>query len=230
MSKKKLNVVNMVMDTEVTYMTCAFRGNKAKTHKGVDLIPKSTAETPYILAFADGEVIHVQNFSSSSDKGWGDIRDCGTYVAIRHEDGSITRYQHLKYNSLRVGVGSIVKKGQIIGLYGRPTTGFSTGCHLHFDISFPFRKDNVAIYASFYKEGRYYVDPLPYLDGTIDKPKTFKVLRDVNIRDKNTLNGSKVIGEYKKGEKVSVDSVIGSWLHTDKGWCNNNNNYFFKAV
>ena len=226
MAKTKLNVVNKVLDTEVTYCTCGFKGYSG--HKGVDLVPKSTSETPYVLAYADGEVIAIGNIQSTN-KSTG-TAGCGTYVAIRHKDGSITRYQHMKYNSLRVGKGSKVKKGQIIGLFGRPTTGNSNGPHLHWDISWPSMKSSDCIYGQFCGEARYYVDPVPYLDGTIDKPKTYKVLRDVNIRDKNTLTGSKVIGEYKKGEKVSVVSVIGSWIHTDKGWCNTNNNYFFKKV
>ena len=227
MGKTKLNVVNKVLDTDVTYCTCGFRGYSG--HKGADLVPRSTSETPYVLAYADGEVIAIGNIQGTN-KSTG-TAGCGTFCAIRHKDGSITRYQHMKYNSLRVAKGSRVKKGQILGVYGRPeTTGNSSGPHLHFDISFPTIKSDNCIYGQFCGEGRYYVDPIPYLDGTANKPKTYKVLRDVNIRDKNTLTGSKVIGEYKKGEKVSVDSVIGSWIHTDKGWCNNNNNHFFKAV
>ncbi len=226
MSKTKLNVVNRVLDTQTTYMTCAFQGYNG--HKGVDLVPASTSETPYILAFADGDVISTGNVKGvNSSTG---TAGCGTFVAIRHNDGSITRYQHLKYNSLRVQKGSKVKKGQIIGVYSRPEpTGNAKGCHLHFDISFPYRKGDNCIYGKFCGEARYYIDPVPYLEGSADKPQAYKVLRDVNIRDKNSLNG-KIVGEYKKGDKVFADSIIGSWLHTAKGWSNNNNGYYFKLI
>ena len=57
------------------------------------------------------------------------------------------------------------------------------------------------------------------------------VRKDVNIRkDKNT--SSAIVGEYKKGTKVKVldISTDGKWLKTDKGWCNNNNDNFFKKI
>lgn len=228
MAKKKLNVVNKVMDTSVTYCTCVFKDKNNPKHKGVDLIPKSTSETPYIFAWDDGEVIACNNFSGTGK--YGDIRDCGTYVAIRHKDGSITRYQHLKYNSLRVKKGSVVKKNQIIAVYGRPSNGNTTGSHLHWDISFPTKVNNNYIYDTFFGEGRYYVDPVPYLDGSYNQPKLYKVLRDVNIRDNPTLSGSKVVGEYKKGEIVTALEFKSSWIRTEKGWSNNNNDYYFKRT
>ena len=226
MAKQKVTVVNRVMETETTYMTCAFKGYSG--HKGVDLVPKSTSETPYVLAWGDGEVIATGNVSGTNSSTG--TAGCGTFVAIRHKDGTITRYQHMKYNSLRVKKGSIVKKGQILGVYGRPTTGNSSGSHLHFDVSLPERKDNDAIYGTFCGEARYYVNPLPYLDGTYKQPKLYKVLRDVNIRDNPSVSGSKVVGEFKKGEVVTAIEIKGSWIRTTMGWSNNNNGYYFKQT
>jgi len=221
-------VKRKVMDTEVTKCTCGFKGYH--NHKGADLIPKSTDETPNILAFADGVVIFTQNYkgenSSTGTEGMG------TSVCIKLTDGSnvICRYQHLKYNSIKVSVGDKVVKGQSLARYGRPATGNASGCHLHYDMSFPTSKPN-AIKSSFMGETRYYVDPYPFLMETefTDGSAMYKVLHDVNIRESNSTK-AKIVGEYKKGEKVKVIKTSGVWVKTSKGWCNNNNGYFFSKL
>ena len=56
-----INVARKVMETAVTKETCAFGGEK--NHKGVDLVPKSTDETPAILAYDRGVVIATGNIN-----------------------------------------------------------------------------------------------------------------------------------------------------------------------
>lgn len=166
-----------IIDTSAPKITCGFKGYSG--HKGIDIIPKTTAETPKIFAYDNGTVIAIGNVKGTN-KETGTL-GCGTYVAIRHEDGTITRYQHLKYNSLRVKKGNKVKKGQEIGTYGRPTTGNSTGCHLHFDISLPTKPSCDYIKSTFCGETRFYVDPKPYLCKT--SKKAYKVTASVlNVR------------------------------------------------
>lgn len=72
----------------------------------------------------------------------------GYAIRIKHDflktGASYTRYYHLTQNSFLVNPGDEVLSGQPIGLVG--TTGSSTGCHLHFEISigiypFDFRVD-----------------------------------------------------------------------------------------
>ena len=58
--------------------------------------------------------------------------DAGNYVAIRHDNGDISRYLHLNSRS-HLSVGTRVQKGENIGVMG--TTGKSTGNHLHFDLT-----------------------------------------------------------------------------------------------
>lgn len=216
-----LNIINKVLDTTLHKMTCPFYNNG--THKGVDLVPKSTVETPNVLSFAAGTVIHTGNVKTSYTKAKGTITDCGTYVAIRHKDGSITRYQHLAYNSLKVSVGDTVKKGQVIGNLGiaGTTTGNSTGRHLHFDISFPTKPAVQSIKSTFYSETRYYVDPVPYLttDQTL-KTKQYRVIASaLNVRTKPKGSVKRVV---YRGTVLTVVSI-------EDGWAKLNTNEYVSA-
>ena len=53
----------------------------------------------------------------------------GNLVVIDHGGGFSTAYAH--HQSLTVSVGQTVSQGQQVGLEG--STGYSTGCHLHFE-------------------------------------------------------------------------------------------------
>lgn len=53
----------------------------------------------------------------------------GNRVEIDHGDGLITTYNHLE--SIAVRTGDKVQAGQVVARVG--TTGWSTGCHLHFE-------------------------------------------------------------------------------------------------
>jgi LysM repeat protein len=88
-------------------------------YNAVDLA--GSAGSP-IRAAAGGEVIVA--------KGGGWNGGYGTYIVIRHKNGTQTLYAHL--SSLSVGVGSYVEQGQTIG--GMGNTGKSTGTHLHFEV------------------------------------------------------------------------------------------------
>jgi murein DD-endopeptidase MepM/ murein hydrolase activator NlpD len=59
------------------------------------------------------------------------------YILIRHSDGTLGHYVHLKKGGSRVKLGQTVQAGQWIGLSGN--TGHSTGAHLHFAV---FRAQN----------------------------------------------------------------------------------------
>ena len=86
---------------------------------GVDLA--TSVGTP-ILASAAGDVIIAK------EGGWNS--GYGSYVAVKHDNGTQTLYAHA--SSVIVGVGQHVVQGQIIGYVG--TTGKSTGPHVHFEI------------------------------------------------------------------------------------------------
>lgn len=98
-------------------------------HTGLDLM--AACGTP-IRAAADGQVVYAAISAS-----WG------RRVILRHSTSLETGYAHM--SRFLVRQGDVVKRGQILGLVG--TTGWSTGCHLHFDV---IVRGN-------------YVDPAPYL-------------------------------------------------------------------
>jgi murein DD-endopeptidase MepM/ murein hydrolase activator NlpD len=65
--------------------------------------------------------------------------DTPNFVVIRHGDGTIARYLHLKRGSVTsLAIGSAIAAGQVLGKVG--SSGISTGPHLHFEL----RAGNVA--------------------------------------------------------------------------------------
>ncbi|MER7071038.1 M23 family metallopeptidase [Terrabacter sp. NPDC000476] len=98
-------------------------------HTGLDLA--ASCGTP-IRAAAAGTVVYARTSDS-----WGNR------TIIQHSPSLKTAYGH--QSRFLVTEGQTVTQGQVIGLVG--TTGWSTGCHLHFDVIIDDR----------------YVDPAPYL-------------------------------------------------------------------
>lgn len=57
----------------------------------------------------------------------------GNYISIRHDDGLVTTYKHLKSGGILVRIGQRVLARELIGYSGN--TGFVTGPHLHFEVT-----------------------------------------------------------------------------------------------
>lgn len=89
-----------------------------KTHKGTDYAASSG--TP-VRAIGDGSVIYVGKRS-----GYGNV------VELRHSNGYVTRYAHLRGFAKSARRGAHVGIGQTIGYVGM--TGLATGPHLHFEV------------------------------------------------------------------------------------------------
>ncbi len=87
-----------------------------KNHTGID-ISRPTG-TP-VAAADGGKVIFA---------GW--YGGYGKAVVVVHGNGIATLYGHL--SRISVSAGSVVNKGQLVGLVG--STGYSTGAHLHFEV------------------------------------------------------------------------------------------------
>lgn len=166
----------------------------SKLHKGIDFgfVSSSLGKNQPIYAVEDGEVIYNRKQVSG-----------GYVIHIRHDNGYVTEYGHLKKNSQKVKEGQKVKKGQQIASMGN--TGIVTGYHLHFGM-YKGTKIN-------YNKKSDFVDPLEYLclyDNQHiyknSKVKNFNETKRVsgvpseplNIRDKN----NKIVGGYKNGDEA----------------------------
>ncbi len=90
-------------------------------HNGVDL---ASSYGSNILAAADGVVLIARS-------GWNG--GYGTYVVIKHGNGTQTLYGHL--SGLNVSAGQTVRQGQVIGFMGNSgSVRGKTGVHLHFEV------------------------------------------------------------------------------------------------
>ena len=166
---------NKVLENGVHYITSDYktRNNSRPDHKGIDLVSHNGKQTTTdeIVAIANG-VVTISTYSSSAVY----------YVQIKHDNCYTTRYLHMKKDSIKVKKGDKVTKGQILGYMGN--TGNSNGAHLHFDVN----------------DGKNYVDPLPYLEGT----KTFE-----KESDKIEEDGIWGMATTKKAQKVFGTPIDG---------------------
>lgn len=116
-------------------------------HRGIDVPkPNKTPKSKWgpgdgiygtpVYAAADGTVTFVTQLPRRKKDRSGKLvpRDyAGTWIQLRHKDGWITRYMHLKPNSILFKKGDRVRKGKMIARIGR-TDNRSTWTHLHFDM------------------------------------------------------------------------------------------------
>ena len=120
-------------------------------HKGTDIrVPfvKDLKPGIEILAMADGEVMGLRrNMPDVLAQNADDVRriqgkECGNGAILRHANGWTTQYCHLKQDSISIGKGDRVKRGQAIGLMG--LSGHTTFPHIHVTV----------------RKGKMVVDPL----------------------------------------------------------------------
>jgi hypothetical protein len=108
-------------------------------HRGTDIAPypfrwlKMDRDENIVVAAAAGVIVRKDdgNFDRSCDRAHPQGGTNAVYV--RHPDGSLAWYLHLKKHSLTArNVGDEVAAGEFIGVVG--SSGASTGPHLHFEI------------------------------------------------------------------------------------------------
>jgi len=92
--------------------------NTWRSHRGVDYAADAGTE---IMATSDGVVIQR-----------GPNGGLGNAIEIRHPNGFVTRYGHMRAFRSGIVVGSRVRQGDIIGYVGM--TGLATGPHLHYEM------------------------------------------------------------------------------------------------
>jgi hypothetical protein len=198
-------VNNMQMPVDLVNVRKVF----SPFHLGLDLgfDRKILGKNQPIRAIYDGVVIYNR------------YQVTGGYVIhIRHANGYVSEYGHLKKNSQKVKEGMKVKKGQQIALMGN--TGLVTGYHLHFGM---YKGDKIN-----YSKKSNFVDPTPFLcmydnqqyrSNSLIKnfAQTKKVTgvpsEPLNVRDsKNKIvdglyNGNEVEYYGKNGTKAIVDNI-----------------------
>jgi murein DD-endopeptidase MepM/ murein hydrolase activator NlpD len=116
-----------------------------------------------VLAAREGVVVGIKD---DSDTGGSDKKFewDANYVLIKHSDGTLGHYVHLKKDGVRVKLGQTVSAGDVIALSGN--TGHSTGPHLHFAVfkaqsgkqreTFPIKYRVTPLMADILSEGRSY--------------------------------------------------------------------------
>lgn len=109
-------------------------------HSGTDIRLLSYREMEAgvnVLAAADGKVVDARDgmpdvSSRLVEYDAVTARGFGNRITIRHANGYITNYAHLKRGSVKFKKGDMVKQGQILGQVGM--SGLSEFPHLHFDL------------------------------------------------------------------------------------------------
>ncbi len=109
-------------------------------HRGTDIRVANLAvmgEGIPVIASADGVVAAIRD--GMPDTGIVDAtpesirgRECGNGVSLRHADGWITQYCHLKSGSVEVVKGQQVKKGDKLALMG--LSGMTEFPHVHLEV------------------------------------------------------------------------------------------------
>jgi len=86
-----------------------------------------------IVADADGVVTDVVTGVKDNVPGvMNPLMAVGNFVMIRHTNGEVSVFCHLKFGTIRVKVGDKVKAGEVLGLCGN--SGNSTEAHLHYQV------------------------------------------------------------------------------------------------
>ena len=84
-----------------------------------------------ITAARSGVVVALQESNTKGGASSKYFRQANS-VTIRHSDGTLSSYGHLKFNGVVVNVGDTVQQGQLIAYSGN--TGYSALPHLHFSV------------------------------------------------------------------------------------------------
>jgi murein DD-endopeptidase MepM/ murein hydrolase activator NlpD len=87
-----------------------------------------------VVAARGGTITHLK-INSTTGCGQSSCVNDANYIVIDHGDGTQSTYLHLAGNTLAASVrcGATVAQGQPLATSG--TTGWSTGVHLHFQVS-----------------------------------------------------------------------------------------------
>ncbi len=126
------------------YYIFPVKGRKTQGIHGYNAVDIANRCGTPIYAAADGVVTSAKTTRSRARLGASVFGGYGNHVRIKHPNGTLTLYAHMK--DVFVRTGQFVKQGEQIGtvgggfeyingrLYRMRGAGKSTGCHLHFEV------------------------------------------------------------------------------------------------
>lgn len=126
------------------------------SHQGDDeyAIDFDLPDNTPVLCCREGVVVYVEErFTDGAPTE--EYRNKVNCVRVRHSDGSIGEYDHLRLNGAVVEEGQQVQRGDLIGYSGH--SGFASGPHLHFCVytgGDGYHRHPVPIYFRVRGEGR----------------------------------------------------------------------------
>jgi hypothetical protein len=118
-----------------------------------------------VYAAAGGTVIYAHDGEFDRNTAENQQSPYPNYITIDHGNDLISRYLHLKKNSLLVNVGDTVSAGQKIAEVG--SSGNSTDAHLHFEVFYT----NSWYIETYLNPDYWWQNPLPYsgnMPGSLD--------------------------------------------------------------
>lgn len=129
------NYVDQQPATGILEYNCGTRAYDG--HKGTDISlwpfgwHLKNNDLVQVVAAEAGVIIGKQDGNSDENCVWNNQNWNAVYV--RHSDGSVAWYGHMKKNSLtNKAIGTSVAKGEYLGVVA--SSGVSTGPHLHFEV------------------------------------------------------------------------------------------------
>lgn len=179
------------------------QGFNRNTHRGIDLGYFDNPNQP-VYSVENGTVIYSKYQTSG-----------GYVLHIRHDNGFVSEYGHLKKDSIKVKVGTRVLKGEQIALMGN--SGKTTGSHLHLGlykgtyINYNVNKwENPVKYLCAYQNQKVYKKT----DETY-KPYHSRIAHNIPVTEigdrmyVRVKNGYKIVGTIGNGEETEY---YGKWI------------------
>lgn len=175
-------------------------------HQGTDFFlwpfawNKMAAGEIAIVAAADGVIIGQRD--GNPDQSCSFNSNPWNAVYVRHADGSVAWYGHMKRDSLTTkGVGDTVVAGEYLGLVG--SSGNSTGPHLHFELYDNGKlTDPYAGSCNPLDGGSWWAAQRPYYDSAVNKLMTGTAPVDFTACPQPDLTFE--AGQFQPGESITL--------------------------